>query len=451
MDPKNLPNEIDIESTILGIYITFPETQEELSNTLQENDFYDRRTLNLFKYIYTYIRSNDGDVTHTDLILNYLKNDDKILKDCGGSKFIADEVISVGTKAGLKSIIEKLKDLSKRRTLIAKCQDIISNCYQTLEVPISEIVEDMRIVLDYSESRNLAQQLKDWVDNISGTFSVTNCDNELQIVTKKDKANRRQILLRLEKQRVIEKTGRIAGEYRKIENDYECEDWLNADESPIKIDLPLGLTQYCMVYPGDVIVFAGSKSAGKSALALDTIRRNRRNFPLIFYHSSELNKNTFKRRLSKLDNFRPDEWLNVKFIGELAAETSHDRVQAGTLNIFDYLEVDDGSHYKIPGMITKIHRRLKGGVALICLQKDTVKKFAVGGEQTRAKANLYCMLQPDYPGEKLIIDNCKAWAQEDINPAGFEIHYKIHNGINIYPQGSLSPGLARGEKMGVGF
>lgn len=450
MESKLPPSDLKTEVAISGIYICFPESQKKISQSVLESDFYDSRCRAIFKYIYNHIQNKDTDVIHPEILINSIQSDTQKLKECGGQSFL-DECCDVITQSGLDSLIKKLKDLSTRRDIMGKCYDIIESCYRTMEVQIEEIIGDMRIVLEYSGNRNLAQEVKDWVDNISGSFTVTNCDNELQIKTKKDKQNRRTILHRLEKQGLIEKTNRIAGEYRKIENDFQEEDWLNADESPIKIMLPFGLSQYCLVFPGDIIIFSGSKSTGKTAIALTLIKLNRRNFDKIYYHSSELNKNTFRRRLTNLEDFDPRAWKNVAFIGELSAELAHDRVKPGTLNVFDYLEIEDGAYYKLPGIITKIHRKLKGGVAVICLQKDVDKKFAVGGEQTRAKANLYCLLQPDRPGEKLIIDNCKAWAQEDVNPQGFEIHYKIYKGVNIYTDGSLQPGLATAKRKGAPF
>lgn len=436
---KSPPHSEEIERMILGIYIMFPETQEKINSELSSDDFYNQAAHAIFKYIYKYILKKDGVVTHTGEILDLLKKEG-IISNLEMQNFV-DDITGVVSKAGHEYMIHTLKDYTKRREIIAKCHSLINCCYDEYGTDIGDLIGDMRIILE-SEKRNLSQEIASWVEDINGTFYVTNCDTELQIVTKKDKANRRQVMYRLEKQGVIEKTGVTAGQYRKIDDNYVFEDWMGADESPFDIRLPLGLSQYCLIYPGDIFVFSGSKSTGKTALALETIRLNKRDRK-VFYHSSELNRNTFKRRISKTNGFSKKEWVNVMFAGDLSADVAHDRVQPGEFNVFDYIEVDDGNYYKIPGIISKVHRKLRGGVALICLQKDKDKKFAVGGEQTRAKANLYCVLQPDFPGEKLIIDNCKAWAQEDVNPQGFEVHYKIVNGINIIQEGSLTPGLQR--------
>ena len=60
----------------------------------------------------------------------------------------------------------------------------------------------------------------------SATFS--------NIPTAAEKKKIRVILGRLEKEGLIEKTGRIAGEYRILKKDCEAVDWINASTETVK-------------------------------------------------------------------------------------------------------------------------------------------------------------------------------------------------------------------------
>ena len=100
--------------------------------------------------------------------------------------------------------------------------------------------------------------------------------------------------------------------------------------------------------------------------------------------------------------------------------------------------MDEGEFYKMSSAIKKIHQKLDHGVAIIGLQKNKGSEFARGGEATKDKANLYCLLDEDRPGGKLTIAECKAY-HGNTNPKGYSIHYKIYKGINISGDGQLAP------------
>ena len=60
--------------------------------------------------------------------------------------------------------------------------------------------------------------------------------------------------------------------------------------------LPLGLDQYVLIYPGDLIVVAGATNAGKTAFLLDLVRFNWDQFP-VKYLTSELSDKLLTLRL----------------------------------------------------------------------------------------------------------------------------------------------------------
>jgi len=444
------PSSDGLELMILGVYLNFPALQEKMDKDLAPDLFLNENYNSIIIYIKTQkfktmAPGNGASPYPYTVFADSLGKNLREFKKCGGPDVLC-ELRDIDISAGWQNALDQLKDYATRRQIMANCENIFNCCASDFTSEIGELISDFTVLSEYASSgpkaKNLTQQVEELIENTTGIITASFVFNCLQLSSRKDKKNVNQILNRMKKKKVIEATGQSPGQYRKIDSDFEFEDWTTSDESPVDINLPLGLTRYCEIYPGDIVIFAGSKSTGKTALALETIRLNKREWECI-YHSSELNKQTFKRRLSRQNNFRIDEWRNVKFVGSLVADSAMDRVQPNSLNIFDYIESDDGSYYKIPGYIAKIHHALKSGVAIICLQKDTFKPYADGGEKTRQKANLYCVLQPDYPGQKLIIDNCKAWREEETNPGGFEVNYKIVNGINIMADGFLMPGLEK--------
>jgi hypothetical protein len=243
---------------------------------------------------------------------------------------------------------------------------------------------------------------------------------------------------RLEKDGFLERTYRKAGEYRIVDKSATFEDWHNAENELFDMRLPFGMEQYVEVLPGDIIVYAGTSNSGKSCLAFETIRLNMRRHELLYF-SSEISSRAFKKRLSMSDDVAVTDW-RVKFSPDLRADNAADIIQPNAINILDYLEVTDGEYYRLPGIMAQVHHKIGSGIAVICLQKNKGSDYAVGGQQTVAKASLYCLLDEDRPGGKLTIKKCKNF-QSDINPNGFEIKYKIVKGIKLLPQGYLGPAM----------
>ena len=78
-----------------------------------------------------------------------------------------------------------------------------------------------------TNDRNLKKEVLEWVSVTEGYFSVTECDRALQIVTKEEKSNRRQIFCRLAKDGVVERSSKKNGIFRLVNKDCESIDFLN--------------------------------------------------------------------------------------------------------------------------------------------------------------------------------------------------------------------------------
>ena len=442
MNDKVPPSNIEIEQAILGVYLTYPDTQETILSSLEPYDFHSPRHLSIYKYIYNYIdliKSNDK-VVDGLVFLDYLSRQNGALKACGGEEYVRDLMMNAGISVGYESHIKTLKELSLRRNILDQCYSIIKSCYDDYSTEIGDIIGDVKILLESSKQtkyRNLAQEVKDLIDNNNGKITTTFVHNSLQLSTRNDKKNVSTILKRLEADGYIERTGVKAGEYRILEPDIEYDDWYHSTGKPIDVKLPFGMERIVELFPGSIIVLAGETNAGKSALCFEFMRLNMHNFEIV-YHSSEIGMHKFKHRLSLHEDKDLDFFKKVLFKDGLTLENAAGRTKKNYFNIYDYLEPTEGEYFKIPSSMRDIHQKLGDGIGLICLQKDKGAQWPNGGPKTLQKASLACYLEEDRPGDRLIVKKCKEYKGET-NPRDWGLRYKIVKGINLRPEGIFGP------------
>jgi len=255
------------------------------------------------------------------------------------------------------------------------------------------------------------------------------------MTTREDQKKLWIILSRLAKEGLLEKTGRVAGEYRIVQKEYEVVDAGSIQVTKgIDISLPFMLEQYVDILPKDLIVVAGTPNAGKTAILLDMVARNQDKWEC-WYFSTEMGQQACARRLAQRD---PHIDWKFKFVQDFGAY--EDVIKPDALNFIDYVEQNEGEAFKIPGILAKVQRKLKKGVAVVALQKNTGKGWAVGGEQTRAKPTLFLSVEQQYPGQILKIEKAKAF--KDYNPNGFFLKFKIIKGINLRNENDWGPELA---------
>lgn len=282
--------------------------------------------------------------------------------------------------------------------------------------------------------RNLTQEILDWLSVTSGVMTVTECDRELEIVTQRDKANRRKIFSRLVEQQVIQRVDSKSGTYRKVDEGYKEIDIESVtDKETLPIELPFGLDRLVEVMPKDLIVFAGMTNSGKTALLLEATKLNQNSFK-VYYFSSEMGKDALKKRWEKRDS---KVRANFKFIEDMNPHNILDWLKPNDLNIIDYLEDTEGEPYRVVSLLAKIQNRLKNGVAIVAMQKNSSARWAIGGEQTKSKSSLFCTIDAEYPGARMRIEKAKVFRNE--NPNGWTCKFKIVNGINLIKTEGWAP------------
>lgn len=289
--------------------------------------------------------------------------------------------------------------------------------------PLKEAEAKIRSAMERAarRERNLAGEVREWVLSTSGIFLSTEVYQCLQLSTRDERKNVSIILKRLADDGVIEKSGDKNGCYRRIDNELEPLDWLNADTTPLSLQWPFGIERLVNLYPGNLAVIAGAPNAGKTALILNFIRMNQAQHEVHLF-SSEGGKEELKLRLDKfglpLTAWRFSAWDRS---GSWA-----DVIRPDAINIVDYLELHD-DFYKVGGILKSISDKLKQGFALVALQKNIGRDEGLGGARSLEKPRLY--LAMDHGKTKIV--KAKSWADGRLNPNGMSITWKLVDGCKF--------------------
>ena len=300
--------------------------------------------------------------------------------------------------------------------------------------PENEIQAKIQSALNRVENqeRNLTQELRELIKTTSGNIETTFANKMLGLTTRDNMKKVYTIFGRFVQEGLLERTGRKAGEYRIVQRDFEEVD-LNSigNVDPINVKLPLAIHELCELMPKDLVVFAGTTNAGKTAIMLDVVRMNMHR-QKCYYFSTELGRHAAKKRIAK----HPDcQTWEFKFIDDFP--NFIDVIRPDDFNFIDYVEVTDGEFYKIPSILAGIQKKLKKGLAFVALQKNPGLSHAVGGYQTKSKPALFCSLEEDYPGANLKLEKVKNWTGQ--NPNGMHHKFFIVDGMKIVPQGTWIP------------
>lgn len=271
---------------------------------------------------------------------------------------------------------------------------------------------------------NIAQEVRDFVVTSSGFFLTSDVFQRLPVTSNRRERKAAVLeLLKLCKKGEIERHPTKNGCYRKIEGDCERMDFLSATSETLDVWLPFKLHELVEIMPGNTILVAGEPNSGKTALLMNIIRYNQDRFE-IHYFNSEMGPSELKKRLEKFDDMALSAW---KF---RAWERSGDFADVikpgkGKINIIDFLELHD-DFYRVGGMLNEIHRKLKGAIAIIALQKNKGTDVGLGGFRTLEKPRLALAMAPN----KLKIVKAKNWRTRN-NPNGLEVHFKLREGANL--------------------
>ena len=327
------------------------------------------------------------------------------------------------------------QSVSKESKVITGNQSVIKT--PNLVIKSNQSGPEIPLETEGNTPYNLHSLIGEWIRSSTGYFTNDQVDREFGLATRKEKINRAKSLYIYKEKQLIRADKKVKGRWHVIDSNIEWVDLTEIEDRRFPIELFLDLHEKVSIPPKSIIMIAGMTNAGKTAVIMDALKRNRDMTPSPLYLMSEMGGAEYKHRV--LGTGVPvDEW-NKKI---RAAERSYDfnsiiqNYNPDGLTCIDYLEEIDGEYFKIASSIRDIYDSLGQGVAMIAIQKKTLGDFGRGGEATAEKARLYVTI--DYLCSldhaivcALKIIKAKHSLHENMNNR--EIHFKIEKGSIITP------------------
>lgn len=277
-------------------------------------------------------------------------------------------------------------------------------------------------------------QISSWLSAAPGEFSVRDIDYDLCIDSPEKRKIRLEILEELVEKNELERVGSKRGYYRPYHMDLTPLKIGKVDFQYERFWLPFRLHDYVGIMPGNIIVIAGVPNAGKTALLMNLIKNNRKNFNNIDYFNSESGEQELNLRLSKFDISLSDWNINAWERAENFADVV--RSGKGNLNVIDFLECHD-EFYKMGHYIKEIHSKLDGAIAVVAIQKNAGQDNGLGGFRSMEKARLAISLDSG----KMKVTKAKNFVT-DLNPNGLMADYTLAQGCKFLPAKE-----SKGEKV----
>lgn len=270
------------------------------------------------------------------------------------------------------------------------------------------------------EARSISEVVREWVVSTHGIFLSTDVHRDLTLSTRVHKKNCSEILRRMVDEGLIERCGTKNGQFRKVEKVLDPMNWKDCDtENYYDLKMPLGLHNDVDIFPGNIVIIAGSPNSGKTSFVLNIAKMN--GDKKIVYFNSEMGPEELKKRLLLFDDMGIDDW-NVDFYPR--THNFGDVIEPDSLNIVDFLEIND-NFFSIGEQIKKVHDKLRKGIAVICLQKKKGAELGRGAEFSLEKPRLY--LSMDF--QKIKIVKCKNPKYLNVN--GKEIPFTLIKGTTF--------------------
>ncbi|MFC2076503.1 hypothetical protein ACFLT7_05420, partial [candidate division KSB1 bacterium] len=322
--------------------------------------------------------------------------------------------------------------LRKGGMIKANARLVLHKLATACDPPFPLLDTDTKIISAFKRQKQgkktLAAEIEEYINQTTGDFFVTELDKDIEIVTKRDKDNRRQIINRLVKASKLRRASSRQGHYRLVDDDAPNIDWRNAPDETYELRWPFGLEVMLEFFPGNIAVVAGSKDAGKTAFLLELAHLNQANREIVYF-SSEMGESELRRRLLYFD-IPLDDW---RCTFRERSVNFPDVIRPDALNIIDFLELSE-DFYRISGILREIHDVLDQGVAVIALQKNPDRDTGLGGERSLEKARLYLAIDSNRHGGRLKIVSMKNWRGKR-KPRGLAIDFRLVEGAKFIVDG----------------
>ncbi|MFX0198040.1 MAG: bifunctional DNA primase/polymerase, partial [Candidatus Hodarchaeota archaeon] len=301
---------------------------------------------------------------------------------------------------------------------------LAANCKPPFDPKEADIKVKSALARVQRRERNISDEIREFVMSTSGLFTSTDVYKCLLLSTRQEQKLTWKVLNRMVEEGLIEKASNRNGCYRRLEQECENIDFLNASSYTVDLSLPFEIEKKAEIMPGNIIVIAGEMNAGKTAFLLNVIRDNMERFD-VHYFSSEMGAAELKKRLSKFDY--PIDLNQWKFTAKERSDNFSDVIISGEgkINIIDYLELHT-NFYEVSKHLAEIHKKLKGAIAIVAIQKNPGTDVGLGGFRGLEKPRLYLAMGSG----RLKIVKAKNWASQN-NPNGQQVKFKVVDGCKL--------------------
>jgi len=273
------------------------------------------------------------------------------------------------------------------------------------------------------QEESLAKRVLEWVKGTHAWWATEELDRDLGFVSASDRDYRGKILRKLRVEGIVEQHPKINKQFRYVNTKVTNLNFKTASGAGIlPIRWPLGVEEFVNLFPGNMVVVAGSPNTGKTALMLNFIYLNQGILP-IYYFCSEMGEVELRDRLDKFPGMDIEDW---HFEAVDRASDFADVIRPDCVNLIDYLEMTT-ELYMINAHLTAISHKLGSGFAIVAIQKKQGAIFGRGQEFGLEKPKLYLSLDKG----KLQIVKGKSWAKKNVDPNGLQVSFKIIDGCQF--------------------
>ena len=324
---------------------------------------------------------------------------------------------------------QKLKDDIILMDFVAKVQSLYTN---KKNVEAREYARKF-FLSEYFQRSNISKAVEEFALSTSGWFIGRDLYQPLKLANQNDHLACQQKLRRLADKGVLERHKTRNACYRLVEDECDEIKWWEATGDIVDVKFPFGEERLVKIFPGNIIVIAGSNQAGKSAYMLDFIRLNLEKHDIHMFNS-EAGMSELSERINKIDDVDLEEWQSKLTIWE-RSDNFASVIKPNGINIIDFLEMHD-NFFLVGGHIKDIHDKLENGIAIIALHKNFGQEYGLGGQRSAEKSRLY--LSVDYGQVKIV--KAKNWVGVD-NPNGYVAKFRLVAGNKFIIDEPLSPQL----------
>lgn len=256
-------------------------------------------------------------------------------------------------------------------------------------------------------------EVKDFLSQIQGKeITLKALRTEFNIVSGSKSFDLiRNIMFRLNEQKIVKAVGRKEGIYKVITQIQPVQIFGVKRERRPPFDLifpkdrdtemEMDFANDIVIREGDLILISGVSNFGKTCIAMNFCGENIDKKPVLLGNEYTTDREPTPRFLNRLDAMDWIQWADEngsdKFTLLPVREDYAEHIIRDKINIIDWINIETGEHYMIGTILDGIKRNLGKGIGIIAIQKSEGATAGRGGQFTKDFTD--CELLIDKLGE----------------------------------------------------